>query len=128
VKSPAAKIFRTAITVALLSVGVAFAQTPPYDYPITVGTSQVQVLQTDNARRRVTFQNPNATAIVAVCLALSRVDSAPITCAVHGAGSITILPGATFSIDGAGQNGPIPSPWNAISDTPSSALSILEFE
>jgi hypothetical protein len=74
------------------------------------------------------FANSSSTAKIAVCSALSRVNSAPIVCAVNGAGSVTILPFSQFQIDGVGQNGGLPSPWNAISDTPSSALTILEFE
>jgi hypothetical protein len=112
----------------LLIPGAAFAQTPPYAYPITVGTAQVQVLGPDAARRRLVFSNPNATALIAVCPTLSRVNSAAITCAVNGAGSITILPYAAFTVDGVGQNGALPSPWNAIASAPGSALSILEFE
>jgi hypothetical protein len=77
----------------LLAPSIAFAQTPPYAYPITVGTAQVQVLGADN-----------------------------------GAGSVTILPYAAFTADGVGQNGALPSPWNAIASAPGSALSILEFE
>jgi hypothetical protein len=119
---------RLLVVVALLLPAAAFAQTPPYAYPITVGTSQVQVLGADNARRRLVFQNPNAKTTVAVCPAISRVNSAAITCAVNGAGSITILPYASFTIDGVGQNGALPSPWNAIASAPGSALSILEFE
>jgi hypothetical protein len=119
---------RLLVILCLLLPGAAFAQTPPYAYPITIGTSPVQVLGPDAARRRLVFSNPNATAIVAVCPTLSRVNSAAITCAVNGAGSITILPYASFTVDGVGQNGALPSPWNAIASAPGSALSILEFE
>jgi hypothetical protein len=117
------------VALALLLIpGAALAQTPPYDYPITVGTAQVQVLAADAARRRLVFANPNATAIVAVCPSLSRVNSAPIVCVVNGAGSVTLLPYSQFTVDGVGQNGALPSPWNAIASAPGSALSILEFE
>jgi hypothetical protein len=117
------------VALALLLIpGAALAQTPPYAYPLTITTSPVQILGPDNARRRLVFANPNATAIVAVCPSLSRVNSAPITCAINGAGSVTILPYASFTIDGVGQNGALPSPWNAIASAPGSALSILEFE
>jgi hypothetical protein len=112
----------------LLIPGAALAQTPPYAYPITVGTSPVQVLGPDAARRRLVFANPNATALIAVCPTLSRVNSAPITCAINGAGSVPLLPYASFTVDGVGQNGALPSPWNAIANAPGSALSILEFE
>ena len=111
-----------------LTPAAAFAQTPPYDYPLTIGTSPVQVLAADSARRRLVFANPNATALIAVCPALSRVNSAAITCAVDGPGSISILPYASFTVDGVGQNGALPSPWNAIASAPGSAMTILEFE
>ena len=55
-----------ALTVLLIPAA-ALAQTPPYAYPITVGTSQVQILGPDAARRRLVFSNPNATALIAVC-------------------------------------------------------------
>jgi hypothetical protein len=120
---------RIIVALALLLIpAAAIAQTPPYAYPITVGTSSVQILGPDNARRRLVLSNPNATATVAVCPTLSRVNSAPIVCAVNGAGSVTLLPYALFTVDGVGQNGAIPSPWNAIANAPGSALSILEFE
>ena len=112
----------------LLAPSIAFAQTPPYDYPLTIGTSPVQVLAANTARKRLVFVNPNATATVAVCPAVSRVNSAAITCAVNGAGSITILPYASFTVDGVGQNGALPSAWNGIASAGSSALTILEFE
>jgi hypothetical protein len=120
---------RILVALALLLIpGAALAQTPPYAYPLTIGTSPVQILGPDAARRRLVFANSNATAIVAVCPALSRVNSAPIVCAVNGAGSVTILPYASFTVDGVGQNGALPSPWNAIASAPGSALSILELE
>jgi hypothetical protein len=112
----------------LLIPAAALAQVPPYDYPLTIGTSPVQVLAADSARRRLVFANPNATALIAVCPTLSRINSAAITCAVNGAGSVTILPYASFTVDGVGQNGSIPSAWNGIASAPGSALSILEFE
>jgi hypothetical protein len=120
---------RLLVALCLILPAAALAQTPPYVYPRIVGTASVQVLPgPNNARRRIVFQNPNATALVAVCPALSRVNSAPITCAINGAGSITLLPYASFPVDGVGQNGAIPSPWNAISDTAGAHLTILEFE
>lgn len=116
--------------IALLAVPAAWALSPaiPYGYPITIGTTAAQVLGADTIRKRVIFINPNTTALVAVCPAVSRVDSTAITCTVNGAGSITLLPYQSITIDGAGQNGTLPSAWNAIADTPSSHLTILEFE
>jgi hypothetical protein len=121
-------VYRILLIAFMLAATPALAQTPPYDYPITLSTAQVKVLGPNPTRKRLVFVNPNATATVAVCPAVSRVNSAAITCAVNGAGSITILPYASFTVDGVGQNGGLPSPWNAISDTPGSALSIMEFE
>jgi hypothetical protein len=111
---------RLLVILSLLLPAVALAQTPPYAYPITVGTSSVQVLSADLARKRAVFFNPNATALVTVCPTL--------TCAVGGVGSLTLLPYTSFPIDGYGQNGVIPLPWSAISDTPGAGLTILEFE
>jgi hypothetical protein len=118
------------VALALLLIpGAAIAQVPPYAYPLTIGTSPTQVLPGPNAaRRRLVFVNPNATAAVAVCPTLSRVNSAAITCAVNGAGSITIMPYASFTVDGVGQNGALPSAWNGIASAPGSALTVLEFE
>lgn len=120
---------RIALALAFLLVpAAALAQQVPYAYPITVGTSPVQVLSSDTARKQVTFFNPNATALIAVCPSKSRVDSSNITCAINGAGSITILPYASVPIAGVGQNGAVPSSWNAISDTVGAHLTILEWE
>jgi hypothetical protein len=120
---------RIALTLALFLIpAAAFAQTPPYDYPVTLGTSQSQVLIANPARKRLVFVNPNATATIAVCPTLSRANSAPIVCTVNGPGSITILPCASFTLDGAGQNGVLPSAWNGIASAGSSSLTILEFE
>lgn len=106
----------------------AYAIDQPYVYPITIGTSPAQILASNAARKKLIFVNPNATALVAVCPITSRADSSSITCAIHGAGSITILPYDRVEIDGVGQNGTIPSAWNGVSDTSSSSLTIIESE
>ena len=103
---------------------------PPYVYPRTVTTAAALVLPANPQRRRVTFINPNATAKIAVCPVTSRVDGLAVTCTVGGAGSITLIPYAYVTIDGVPIEAPsaaIPSAWNAIADTPGSALTILEF-
>lgn len=101
----------------------------PYAYPIVVGTSPAQVLPSNAARKELIFVNPNATAIVAVCPVTSRVDSTSVTCAVNGAGSITILPYDRVTVSRVGGNPySIPSAWNAVANTPGSNLTILEFE
>jgi hypothetical protein len=107
---------------------LAAAQSAPFVYPRTVGTSSSQVAPANPSRKRIMFTNPNATAIIAVCPAVSRVSGGNVSCTVNGAGSITVLPSGSIQIDGTGQNGTIPSAWNAIADTVSSALSVFEWE
>jgi hypothetical protein len=49
----------------------------------------------------------------------------------NGAGSITLLPYGSITIDGGVHSGPtlfMPSPWNCISSVASSPMTILEFE
>lgn len=116
------------VFLTFLGPSLAAAQSMPYVFPRTVGTSAISVAPANPTRKRLMFVNPNATAIVAVCPAVSRVSGANVTCTVNGAGSITILPSASIQLDGTGQNGSIPSAWNAISDTVSSALSVFEWE
>jgi hypothetical protein len=121
------------VLVALVvAAAPAFAQSPPYSYPRTVGTASVQVLPANNTRKRVVFVNPNATAIVSVCPVTSRVNSGTVTCTLNGAGSIPLLPYASIQFDGLGGPpgpvAPIPTAWNAIADTPESALSVYEWE
>lgn len=120
-----------AALVALCLAGPAFAQTAPYDLPYTVGTSSVAVLGANPARKRIIFANPNAVAKIAVCGAISRVNSAAIACTVGGAGSIVLLPYDRLVIEGipaGGGGGAIPGAWNAISDTGGSAFTVIEFE
>lgn len=102
--------------------------TLPYTYPVTVGTSSVPVLPTNQARKQLVFINPNASAIVSVCPAISRVTSTSITCTLHGPGAIPILPYAFFPLAGIGGNPNLPQAWNAISDTGGSSLTVLEWE
>ena len=115
----APRMKRILIALALLFLPAsAFAQQQPYGYPITVGTSSEPILAANGARKALVFANPNAVALVTVCPAL--------TCSAGG--GITLLPYTSVPIDGYGQNGIIPLPWSAISNTPGSALTALEFE
>jgi flavoprotein len=117
----------------LLAAGTpATAQVPPYVYPVTLGTSSVQILPVNPARKRVMFVNPNATALVAVCpFGPARNTNVAVVAAINGAGCRTILPYDAFTVDGSGASGPqlyMPSAWVGIASAVSSALTILEFE
>jgi flavoprotein len=124
------------ILAAALIIGLATgaaAQVPPYVYPVTLGTSSIQVLPVNPARKRVIFVNPNATALVAVCpLGPARNTNVAVVAAINGAGCRTILPYDAFTVDGSsGGSGPplyMPSAWVGIASAVSSALTILEFE
>lgn len=108
----------------------AFAQSPgmPYTYPVTIGTSSSQVIGTNTNRKRIEFVNPNATALIAVCPTISRTTVPTITCAVNGAGSITLLPYASYRVDGVGNIPQVNSAWNGIASTPGAALTVFEWE
>lgn len=117
----------------LFFITPALAQVPPYVYPVTLGTSSVQVLPANPARKRVIFVNPNATALVAVCpLGPTRNTSVIVVAVINGAGCVTILPYSSFTVDGSsGGAGPplsFPSAWVGIANAGSSALTIYEFE
>lgn len=122
-----------AVFLGLLSgVVAANAQVPPYVYPMTLGTSSVQVLPVNPARKRLLFFNPNDTAKVAVCpLGPTRNTSIIVVAIINGAGCVTILPYSSFTVDGAAASGPqlsMPSAWVGIASAGSSALTIYEFE
>jgi flavoprotein len=114
-----------------LATGAA-AQVPPYVYPVTLGTTSIQVLPINPARKRVIFVNPNATALVAVCPAgPARNTNVAVVAAINGAGCRTILPYDAFTVDGSGASGPqlyMPSAWVGIASAVSSSLTVLEFE
>ena len=105
----------------LLLAGVAgtHAQVPPYVYPVTLGTSSIQVLPVNPLRKRVIFVNPNATALVAVCpLGPARNTNVAVVAIINGAGCVTVLPYSSFTLDnGEGSGAPplsIPSAWVGI--------------
>jgi hypothetical protein len=85
------------VLLLLTIIGSAIAQTPPYLHGATVGTSPIQVASNNQLRRKIVLINPNATAIIAFCPAGPNRDTGlPVTCAVNGAGSITLQPGTGF--------------------------------
>jgi hypothetical protein len=122
------------LAAALLFIlaGPAFAQIPPYTYPLTLGTSQVTILPANTARKKLIFQNPNATALVAVCpTGPSRSNGAAITAAINGPGCVTLLPYQSMEISGSTASGPqqqMPSAWIGIASAGGSSLTIIEFE
>jgi len=106
----------------------SFAQSLPYAWPQTVGTTSLQVLPSNSARKQIVFHNPSTTATVWICPTVSRKDGTPIVCAANGAGALTLVPGQTWVIGGYGSNAIVPTPWNAIASAPGSPFTILEFE
>lgn len=123
---------RKLLVLLLVSSAPAFAQQAPYVYGPTLGTSSVQILGNNPARKRLLFFNPNDTAKVAVCpLGPTRNTSVIVVAVVNGAGCVTILPYSSFTVDGAAASGPqlsMPSAWVGIASAGGSALTIYEFE
>jgi hypothetical protein len=126
---------RHLIAVLLILAGAipALAQQPPYVYGPTIGTASVQILPANNARKRLIFINPNATALVAVCPSgPTRVSGGTtVVAAINGAGCTTILPYGSFVVDAAEASGPqlfMPSAWVGIASAGSSGLTVYEFE
>lgn len=123
---------------ALLFVGLAapaFAQTPPYTYPQTIGTASTSILPANPGRKKLVFHNPNDTAKIAVCpVGPTRVaggSAALIVAAINGAGCLTLLPYQTQEVSGSTASGPqqaMGSAWVGIASAGSSAITILEFE
>jgi flavoprotein len=121
-----------AAAILFILAGPAFAQIPPFVYPIVLGTSQVTILPANIARKKIIFHNPNATALVAVCpTGPSRSNGAAITAAINGAGCTTILPYDRMEISGSTASGPqqqMPSAWIGIASAGGSSLTIWEWE
>lgn len=121
-----------AVLAAALLLGPAFAQTPspapPFVYPATIGTSPSQILPANPQRRKLIFHNPNAGATIAYCPAGPSRNNVVFTCAVNGAGSITLFPGGSFSIDSGDQRLLMSSAWNAVASTAGSTFTVLELE
>jgi hypothetical protein len=127
---------RLLITLSLIVCSVAaLAQSPPFTYPQTIGTSSVTVLAANPARKRVIFHNPNDVAKIAVCpVGPSRAVGASaslIVAVINGAGCITLLPYQTQEISGSTASGPqqaMGSAWVGIASAGASAFTVLEFE
>jgi hypothetical protein len=124
---------------ALLAAGwhSAFGQTPPlplqppFDYPTVLGTTPVQVLPIDPARRRIIFVNPSATATIAFCPSQITRPGVTFSCAVNGAGSITLVPLGSFVLDGGTVQGPplaMGAAWFGVASAASTPSTVLEFE
>jgi hypothetical protein len=120
---------------AFCIASAARAQSPPYTYPLTLGTSSVTVLPPDPARKKVVFHNPNDTAKIAVCpvgpnrTAFS--SQALIVAVINGAGCVTILPYGQVEISGSTASGPqqqMGSAWVGIASAPGSAFTVYEWE
>jgi hypothetical protein len=119
-------VVAAAALLLLLATATALAQ-HAFGAGATVGTTPAQVLPQNNARRRVIFHNPSATATVACC-PVTRRGGTPIACTINGAGAITLLARDTFIMDGAGSQPGVPLGWNCVYDTPSAPLTTFEFE
>ena len=124
------------IALALLALSVtARAQSqsllPPFDYNSVLTTASRQVLPIDTARRRIIFFNPSATASIAFCPSQVTRAGATFACAVNGAGSITLLPLASFVLDGGTPQGPplaMSAAWFCVANTSSAPATVYEFE
>lgn len=113
----------------------ALAQTPPYVYPISIGTSSITVLAADptSQRKKLIFHNPNDSAKIAVCPVgpprVASLGTANITAVINGAGCVTILPYGSFEVPGIVGAGPqlnLSSAWVGIASAGGSALTIIE--
>jgi hypothetical protein len=115
---------------ALSCIRPALAQQPamPYTHPAVVGTSSALAIAANQMRARIEFYNSSDTAKIAVCPTISRTAVPTITCAVNGAGSITLLPYQSYRVDSVGQSGHVQSAWNAIASAGGSSLTIFEWE
>src|SRR5882757_6903905 len=113
----------------------AHAQTPPFTYPLTIGTSSVTVLPANPGRKKVIFHNPNDTAKIAVCpVGPTRAvggSASLIVAVINGAGCSTLLPYQTIEVSGSTASGPqqaMGSAWVGIASAGASAIMIWEFE
>src|ERR1700722_19729711 len=113
--TPRAGGWRFGASVAAFAIGsfgviAAHAQSqslmPPFDYNPTLSTTPVQVLPLDPVRRRIVFHNPSATTLIAFCPPGVTRAGVTFTCAVNGAGSITLRPYGSYILDGGTPQGP----------------------
>lgn len=123
-----------ALIAAALSCGPAAAQSPapPYVHGGTVSTSPIQAAPASPVRRKIVLYNPNATALIAFCPAGPNRDTGvAFTCAVNGAGSITLQPYTGLVLQGALPNGvplTMSAAWNVVANGGGSAYTFLDFE
>ena len=117
---------------AFVTAAVSFAQVPPYVHGATVGTSPIQALPTNPLRRKIYLYNPNATALIAFCPAGPNRDTgATVTCAINGAGSITLQPYGGLIMEGSLPNGSalnMSSAWNVVANSGGSAYTAIDLE
>ena len=93
------------------------------------------MLPLDPMRRRIIFFNPSATATIAFCPSQVTRGGATLACAVNGASSITLLPLASFVLDGGTPQGPplaMGAAWFGVSNVApadgSATATVFEFE
>lgn len=124
-------ILAAAALLALSAGANAQSIGPPWTYPPTLTATPVQVLPVDLVRRRIIFFNPSATASIAFCASTQTRAAASYTCAVNGAGSITLKPYGSFVLDGGTPTGPalaMSAAWIGVASSGSVPATILEFE
>lgn len=86
----------------------------PFVFPGVVTTSPSQALPFNASRQTLEFCNPNATISCAVCPAVSRKSPNPaITCALNGAGSVTLPPSACWGKSVSTPN-KLKTAWNVV--------------
>jgi hypothetical protein len=110
---------------------LALAQQAPFAWDVTVTNTSAQAIGANPSRKRIFFYNGSASATVACAPAVSRRTGLALAAVVNGAGSITLLPYGSITIDDGVASGPplfMPTPWNCISSAGSSPLTIYEFE
>jgi hypothetical protein len=120
---------------AICITAPAVAQVPPYTYPISIGTSSIQIIGNNVARKKLIFHNPNDTAKIAICPTgpdrTPHGSQTPIVAVINGAGCVTLLPYDRYEVTGSTESGPqqqMPSAWVGIASAGGSAITILEWE
>jgi hypothetical protein len=114
------------LLLSVLGISDVRAQGAPRDINIVVGTTPTLVVPPDNGPRgAISFINPSITSTVAVCPTADR-GGKPFTCAINGAGSITLYPLDSFSITFPDIREYASGAWNAVASAPNSPLTILD--
>jgi hypothetical protein len=124
-----------ASALAVLLASPVLAQSPPFTYPATIGTSSTAILAANPARKKLIFHNPNDTAKIAVCPVgpnwTAQSSQTAIVAVINGAGCSTLLPYMTIEVSGSTASGPqqtMSSAWVGIASAGGSAITIWEFE